>query len=104
MAAGKPVVATAIPSSLEVLKEGVTGLIVPSKSPESLAGALVRLVKDRDLRNSLGTAAYSVFTERYTEARMTRAYLREYMTLLREKGLLSATEKGNSRRKSSDLP
>ena len=46
---GKPVVATRVGGFDEVVKDEVTGLIVPPKDPVALATALVRLLRDDEL-------------------------------------------------------
>jgi glycosyltransferase involved in cell wall biosynthesis len=56
MAAGLPVVSTAIAGLPEMVAEGVTGLLVPENQPGALADALGRLCADRDLARSLGEA------------------------------------------------
>ena len=56
MACGKPVVATDLPSIQELVQDGVTGLIVPQRAPEALAGAIDRLLDDPDLGRRLGDA------------------------------------------------
>jgi len=50
MAAGLPVVATAVDGTPEVVRAGETGLLVPPERPELAAEALLRLVEDRQLR------------------------------------------------------
>jgi glycosyltransferase involved in cell wall biosynthesis len=46
MAAGKPVVATAVGGVPVVVEDGVTGLLVPSSDPEGLATAVLRIIAD----------------------------------------------------------
>jgi len=58
MAAGRAIVSTAVDGCREVLENGVTGLLVPPRDPAALAGALMRLVADRDLRTSLARKAH----------------------------------------------
>jgi glycosyltransferase involved in cell wall biosynthesis len=58
MAARKPVVATATTGACEILEDGISGLIVPIDDPHALAQALLRLVKDSNLRASLAANAY----------------------------------------------
>ncbi len=56
MALGKPAVVTRVGGLPEVVDDGVTGLLVPSGEPGSLAGAIVRLLEDPGLRDRLGEA------------------------------------------------
>ncbi|MEP6974124.1 MAG: glycosyltransferase [Spartobacteria bacterium] len=56
MAAGLPVVSTAIGGVPEMVVEGHTGLLVPEHRPAALADALARLLADRALARSLGEA------------------------------------------------
>jgi colanic acid/amylovoran biosynthesis glycosyltransferase len=57
MAAGTPVVATAISGIPELVEDGVTGLLVPERDPAALARALTRLAEDRNLGVRLAGAA-----------------------------------------------
>jgi glycosyltransferase involved in cell wall biosynthesis len=72
---GLPVVATAAGGPAELVEDGVTGLLVPPRDVAALAGALVRLCADADLRDRLGAAALLRAKDRYTVAAMTRGYL-----------------------------
>jgi glycosyltransferase involved in cell wall biosynthesis len=63
MAAGLPVVATDVGGSPEVVRDGVTGLIVPPEDPASLARALITLLGDPPLRARLAERADQAATE-----------------------------------------
>ncbi|MCC6154759.1 MAG: glycosyltransferase, partial [Candidatus Hydrogenedentes bacterium] len=67
--AGKPVVATTLGTGVEFVNQhGVTGLNVPPKDAEALAGAINTLIEDPDLRARLGRAAkLRVETELHAE-------------------------------------
>jgi glycosyltransferase involved in cell wall biosynthesis len=56
MAAGLPVVSTAIGGLPEMVRDGITGLLVPEHRALALADALARLLSDRALAGSLGEA------------------------------------------------
>ena len=56
MAAGLPVVASAIPGYREVVRDGKEGLLVPPGDAAALAGAVERLLDDRPLAKRLGRA------------------------------------------------
>lgn len=56
MAAGLPVVATAVGGVPEAIVDGVNGLLVPPRQPKALAQAIVRLVVDPDMARAMGEA------------------------------------------------
>src|SRR5262249_48559392 len=54
LAAGLPAVANDDGGTREQLIHEVTGLLVPDRSPEALAAALLRILRDRELAQRLG--------------------------------------------------
>ncbi len=68
MAAGKPVVASAVGGVPEVVASEQNGLLVEPGNVERLASALERLAMSPALRDRLGAAARATALERYTEA------------------------------------
>jgi glycosyltransferase involved in cell wall biosynthesis len=57
------VVSDGAPGPLELVEDGVTGLVVPVNDAASLASALARLARDADLRRRLGEAARARVSE-----------------------------------------
>jgi glycosyltransferase involved in cell wall biosynthesis len=57
MALERPVVATRVGGTPEVVTDGVDGLLVPGGDPRALAERIVRLIDDVSLRTRLGRAA-----------------------------------------------
>lgn len=57
MAAGRPVIASDLPSIREVLKDGVNGVLVRPDDPEALAGGIRRLLADRAFGKMLAAQA-----------------------------------------------
>lgn len=57
MALGVPLVATAAGGPLEIIEDGVSGLLVPVGDPSALAGAIMRILDDEALATSLSDAA-----------------------------------------------
>ena len=57
MAAGLPIAATAVGGIPEILKEGLTGLMVPPRNPDAMASAILRILTDPEMRLRLGAAA-----------------------------------------------
>lgn len=57
MAAGRPVVVTAVGGAPEAVEEGVTGYTVPPGDAKALRDCIARLVRDAALRKRMGDAA-----------------------------------------------
>lgn len=57
MAMGKPIVATNVGGIVEILKDGDTGLLVPSRDPEAIAGKIVHLFRNEAETRKLGLRA-----------------------------------------------
>ncbi len=60
MACGKPVVSTYSGSIPEVVKDGVTGILVQPKNPHMLESALEELVLDKNERENMGNNAREI--------------------------------------------
>ena len=54
LAAGKPLVATAVGGNMEVVVQGGNGFLVPPNDPDALRRAMLRLLKDPALREAMG--------------------------------------------------
>ena len=54
----KPVITTNVGSLSEVVKNNVTGILVPPKNIEKLGNAIVTLLNDPKKRKAIGNAAY----------------------------------------------
>jgi glycosyltransferase involved in cell wall biosynthesis len=72
MAAGLPVIATAVGGTPETVSEGVTGLLIPPRDVEALAGALERLLADSALAKKLGENARKMVKEKFSLERLGR--------------------------------
>jgi glycosyltransferase involved in cell wall biosynthesis len=68
MAAGNPVVATAVGGSVDAVVDGLTGLLVQPGDPAGLAAALSRLVADGELRRAMGKAGIERASAEYNAA------------------------------------
>jgi glycosyltransferase involved in cell wall biosynthesis len=65
MAAGLPVVSTAVSGIPELVRDGRNGLLVAPEDPAALAGALLKLAADVPLRARLASAGKETVTERF---------------------------------------
>lgn len=65
MAAGRPVVASAVGGLVELVEEGRTGVLVRPGDPAELARGLLRLGGDPGLRAAMGMAARAVAATRF---------------------------------------
>ncbi|MBM3296058.1 MAG: glycosyltransferase, partial [Candidatus Aminicenantes bacterium] len=70
--AGRPIVATDIEGTREVLRDGVNGLLVPPADPEALALAVNLLLGDAALRARLASAARKTVPGHFDLGRMLR--------------------------------
>lgn len=80
-AAGKPIVTTNVPGCREIVHNEVNGLIVPPRDHAALVSALSILLRDKDLRHSMGKEARRIFEERYTLNAFFLAFDKCYRTL-----------------------
>ncbi|MCM8773771.1 MAG: glycosyltransferase, partial [Candidatus Omnitrophica bacterium] len=80
MASGVPVVATAVDGNLETVVDKETGFLVPPKTPQALAEAIIRLLKNKDLRGKLGGNARRIVRERFSLERMVRDFEDLYLS------------------------
>ena len=79
MAAGKPIIATRIGETGNILEDGVDGLLVDPKDVDGMAAAVGRCIADLGLRQRLGDAARRRVVENFTLDHMARSYERIYL-------------------------
>jgi glycosyltransferase involved in cell wall biosynthesis len=72
MATGRPVVATAVGGTPEVIADGESGLLVPADDPAAMAAAMGRIMDDAALARRLGAAARQTVEQRYGAKSMVR--------------------------------
>ncbi len=86
MSAGKAVVATAVGGIPEAVEDGVTAILVPSRSPERLAEVLVSLLTDPARARAMGEAGRRRVRERFPLEKMVRGIEGLYDELLSGRG------------------
>jgi glycosyltransferase involved in cell wall biosynthesis len=70
MACGLPVVATRVPGHVDVVEDGVTGLLVPPRDPAALAEAIAVLLGDKPRRRQMGAAGRERVARHFSADRM----------------------------------
>jgi len=78
MAASKPIVAATVGGIPEVVVDGKTGFLVPPRDHEAMAAAMIRLLKDDNLRTRLGAAGRARAESRFSAERMVQQTVRVY--------------------------
>jgi glycosyltransferase involved in cell wall biosynthesis len=82
LAAGVPLVATAVEGLREVVTDGATGLLVPPDSPSALAAGITTLLADRACAARLGAAGQGDARRRFDAAHLARQNSELYHSLV----------------------
>ena len=84
MAAGLPIVATAVDGNAEAVTDGVNGFLTPPANPEAFAGALLRLLDHPELARKFGEAGLEMVGE-FGARKMVRDIEALYQELLAQR-------------------
>jgi glycosyltransferase involved in cell wall biosynthesis len=90
MAMEKPVVATDVGGTGEVVRHGQSGLLVPPKDPESLAAAIGDILSQPTRACEMGRLGRRIVEEGFSAHSMVRQMERLYSDLLAERGVAVA--------------
>ena len=77
MASGRPVCATDIPGTREIIRDGDTGALVPAEDDPALAGRIIELLRNPGQRARMAARAGRLVEERFT----TKRFLAELQSL-----------------------
>lgn len=88
MFVGKPVIATAVEGVPELVENGETGLLIPTKDVAATAASLLQLLASPEKRKRLGKKAHEKVISNFNAALMVRKIGQLYHNLLVEKGVL----------------
>jgi glycosyltransferase involved in cell wall biosynthesis len=78
MALARPVVASNVGGIPEMVEHGVTGLLVPPHDPPALAAAIVRLLTDHPLADTVARAGHDLVHDRFCIQLMVNAVQAHY--------------------------
>jgi len=83
MAAGLPVISTRHSGIPELVKDGVSGFLVPEKDTDVLSEKLNFLIKHSELWNEMGAEGRKFVEEKYDAKKLNRKLVNIYMDLVR---------------------
>ena len=78
---GKTIVATDVPGTVEIVQDNINGIIVPINSGKALAEGIIRLFKDRLLKEQLEKNAKKTYNEKFSYSAFCKKYLEVYKSL-----------------------
>ena len=84
-ACGRAVVASDVGGLPEVIRDGETGLMVPSNDPEKLADAIIRLASDRSRLEAMGRTGYRFVGDNYSQDKTLDMMAELYEQIIHEK-------------------
>lgn len=83
-ACGRPLVATDVPGSRDIVVDGETGYLAPPGDPGAIAAALLRLLEDSEARRRFGGAARARVEASFSQERIADETLNLYADLIRQ--------------------
>ncbi|MDX6452926.1 MAG: hypothetical protein QOH16_2975 [Gaiellaceae bacterium] len=91
MAQGRPVVATSVGGTPDLIDDGIHGLLVRRRDPGALAAAVARLLRDPELRERLGEAGRKRQAAEFDVRALVRRLEALYVELLAKKRRIRST-------------
>jgi len=82
MACEKPVIVSNVGGLPEIVKDGITGFVVPPKNPQKTAEAIEKLLLDKDLRIKMGKAGRERVKKLYDWNRCVQKMINIYNKIL----------------------
>jgi glycosyltransferase involved in cell wall biosynthesis len=95
MALQKPVVATGVGGSAEVIDDGVTGFLAAPDRPEELAAKALRLLDDARLRAAFGAAGFARVRQEFSLERYVAGVTAVYERVLHQPKDLALVRREN---------
>ena len=79
---GLPVIASRVGGIPEIIKDGISGILIDPDSIDEIKNALKLLISDKELREGMGTAGKKIVEEKFSERRITDRIEEIYEDLL----------------------
>jgi glycosyltransferase involved in cell wall biosynthesis len=84
-ASSKPIVSSDVGGVRDILEEGITGLLSPSKDMNSFVSNLLKIIEDKELRESMGASGYNNVYEKFSYRRLVADVKYLYESLINDK-------------------
>lgn len=78
----KPVIGTNIGGIPEVVENGVSGILIENENSENLKNALIKLIENKDIRESMGKNGRRIYEEKFTAEIMANKFIDYYKNIL----------------------
>lgn len=85
MVAGAPVIGSNVGGVYSLIKDGQTGLLIPSQDPAALAAAILSLLSDRNLALNMAKAAKELIIEKFSLREMAKKIEAIYKEVIESK-------------------
>jgi len=102
LAAGRPMVATAVDGTPEVILDGKTGLTVPPGDAPALAAAIIRMLGEPDMRRAMAAEGRRWAMECFTQALQIEKTQELYIALLQPASQKNLSESTRSSKRVQD--
>lgn len=96
MAMKRPVVATSVGGTIELIEDGNNGLLIPSQAPEAAAGAVCKLLENPELAAELAEAGHRLVTSVYSAERAAELVEKVYYEALVRNGKSPTADEGDA--------
>lgn len=78
----KPVIGTNIGGIPEVVENGVSGILIENENSEDLKNALIKLIENKNIRESMGKNGRRIYEEKFTAEIMANKFIDYYKNIL----------------------
>lgn len=77
-----PVIATRVGAIPDVVEDGVTGILVPPKDPQSIAEAMITILSDNQFASRIAQSGFERVRDNFSSIKMAGKYLSIYKELI----------------------
>ena len=78
---GKPVVATAVDGTQEIVEDGRNGLLVKVRDVDGLTDAMIEIIKDKDRRERFGETGLKMYEDEFSFKKMAERYVQYFQQI-----------------------